>query len=281
MASRKRAPRRALPPHGSSMSDVSRNRADWERTSAAYERRCKHVLGGRSAMAWGLWRTPESTTQYLGPVRGRSVLELGCGAARWAIALAKKGARPTGLDLSLTQLAHARRELRRARVRLPLVRGSAEAIPFDADSFDIVFCDWGAMTFADPRRTVPECARVLRAGGILVFATASPIRFLTYDPENDRQSRRLRRDYFGMHRIEWEDSVEFQVPYGEWVDLFVRHGFVIERLVETRAPAGAKTPYLAAADSVWGTRWPMECIWRVRKDRTGRSREVRHAARRV
>ncbi|HUZ80035.1 MAG TPA: class I SAM-dependent methyltransferase [Thermoplasmata archaeon] len=232
-------------------------------------------------MAWGLWRIPESRVRYLGSVRGKSILELGCGAARWSIALAKKGARPTGLDLSLTQLAHARRELRRARVQLPLVRGSAEAIPFDAGSFDLVFCDWGAMTFADPRRTVPECARVLRPGGILVFATASPIRLLTHHRAKDRQSRRLRREYFGMHRIEWEDSIEFQVPYGEWVDLFVRHGFVIERLVETQAPPGAKTPYLATADSVWGTRWPIECIWRVRKDGPGRSRGARSAVRRV
>ncbi|EQD69791.1 methyltransferase type 11, partial [mine drainage metagenome] len=73
----------------------------------------------------------------------------------------------------------------------------------------------------------------------------------------------------------------FQVPYGEWVDLFVRHGFVIERLVETQAPPGAKTPYLAAADSVWGTRWPIECIWRVRKDGPGRSSGARPAIRQV
>ncbi len=232
-------------------------------------------------MAWGLWRIPESTVQHLGPVRGRSILELGCGAARWSIALRGKGARPIGLDLSFAQLAHARREIRRARSEVPLVRGSAEAIPFESGVFDIVFCDWGAMTFADPRRTVPECARVLRPDGLLVFATASPVRYLAYHPAKDRQSRRLRRTYFGMHRIEWEGSIEFQVPYGDWVDLFSRSGFTIERLVETAAPVGAKTPYLSAADSAWGARWPMECIWRVRKERPGRSRRARRLARQV
>lgn len=272
MVARSRIAHRAAAKRGSPASDVSLNRASWERMSAEYERRYRHVLGGRSAMAWGLWRTPESAAKHLGAVRRRSVLELGCGAARWSIALARKGARPTGLDLSLAQLAQARTEIRRARVSVPLVRGSAEAIPFAAGSFDIVFCDWGAMTFADPRRTVPECARVLRPGGILVFSTASPIRFIAYHQASDRQSLRLRRDYFGMHRLQSKDSVEFQVPYGEWMDLFVRHGFVIERLVETRAAPGAKTPYLLAADSGWGARWPMECIWRVRKAGLGSGR---------
>jgi len=265
MSPRARAPRRTPASRRPPASHVNRNRAFWERTSVAYDRRCKRVLGGRSAMAWGLWRIPESRAQYLGAVRGRSILELGCGAARWSIALAKHGARPTALDLSHIQLAHARAEIRRARVHVPLVRASAEALPFTPESFDIVFCDWGAMTFADPRRTVPECARVLRPGGLLVFATASPVRYVAHDRKSDRQSRRLKADYFGMHRIEWEDSVEFQVPYGEWAALFDRHGFAIERLVETRPPAGAVTPYLSRADSAWGRRWPMECIWRVRK----------------
>lgn len=232
-------------------------------------------------MAWGLWRVPESAAQHLGGVRGRSTLELGCGAARWSIALAKRGAWATGLDLSSAQLVKARSGIRRARVRVPLVRASAEAIPFAEGSFDIVFCDWGAMTFADPRRTVPECARVLRPGGVLVFATASPILHIAHDRAKDRQSRRLREDYFGMHRIERGDSVEFQLPYGKWVDLFVRHGFSIERLVETQAPPGKRTPYLSAADSTWATRWPMECIWRVRKSPTGPESDGVPAARRV
>lgn len=251
-------------------SHVRKNRAFWDRTSRAYERRCKRVLGGRAAMSWGLWRIPESRAQYLGAVKGRTVLELGCGAARWSIALAQKGARVTGLDLSTAQLDQARSEVRRARARVALVRASAEAIPFDAESFDLVFCDWGAMTFADPRRTVPECARVLRPGGALVFTTASPVRLLAYDQGKDRQSRRLLREYFGMHRIEWGDSVEFQLPYGEWVALFARNGLLVERLVETRAPPRVKSAYLSGADSAWGARWPIECLWRVRKE-TSRS----------
>lgn len=246
-------------------SHVNRNRAFWEATSRAYDRRCKKAIGGASAMAWGLWRVPESEAHYLGPTRGRDVLELGCGAARWSIALARRGARPVGLDLSLTQLAHARAEVATAGANVPLVRGSAESIPFPSRSFDLVFCDWGAMSFADPHRTVPECARVLRPDGLLVFATASPLRLVTLDRRNDRQAQRLLSDYFGLHRVDFGDSVEFQLPYGEWFALFDRNGFTVERLVETRPPEGGSTPYLSRADSAWGRRWPMECVWRVRR----------------
>jgi SAM-dependent methyltransferase len=216
-------------------------------------------------MTWGLWRVPESELRLLGDLRGKDVLELGCGAARWSIALAQKGARPVGLDLSVSQLAKATRLVRRARVDVPLVRASAEAIPFRAGSFDTVFCDWGAMTFCDPLRTVPGCARVLRPGGQLVFATASPIRMLAHDRRSDRQSLRLRRPYFGMHRLELGTTVEFQMPYGEWIGLFAENDLDVVRLVETRPRPGPGTAYLNRNDARWALRWPMETIWKLRK----------------
>ena len=48
---------------------------------------------------------------------------------------------------------------------MPLVQASAEAVPVADASFDIVFCDHGAMNFADPYKTVREVARLLRPGG--------------------------------------------------------------------------------------------------------------------
>jgi ubiquinone/menaquinone biosynthesis C-methylase UbiE len=133
----------------------------WEATSDSYEQQHAAALSADDAMAWGLWRIPEAELHVLGDVKGKDVLELGCGAARWSIALAQRGARPVGLDLSPRQLAHARRLMAAARVAFPLVEASAEAVPLPTASFDIVFCDWGAMTFCDPARTVPEAARLL------------------------------------------------------------------------------------------------------------------------
>jgi SAM-dependent methyltransferase len=195
-------------------------------------------------------------------------LELGCGGARWSLALSRRGARAVGLDLSWAQLAHARRETRRAGRTLPLVRANAERLPFASGTFDVVFCDWGAMTFADPRRTVPECARVLRPDGLLVFAAASPFSFVTWDRRKDRLGRTLQRDYFGQHRVEFgrNEPTEFRPTYGDWIALFRESGFAIERLVESRPPPGVESAYLPRRVSAWARRWPLECFWRLRKE---------------
>lgn len=247
---------------------VRHNRAVWDRVSPWYERRHARVLGGRFAMTWGIFRVPERKLRLLGPTRRKKILELGCGAARWSAALREGGARPVGLDLSSVQLARARKLQQERGARFPLIRGSAERLPFRDAAFDLVFCDWGAMTFADPMGSVPECARVLRHGGTFVFSTASPFRYLTLDLDKDRQSRRLIRPYFADRRIRLgnDDAIEFQLPYGAWIDLFDRNGLALERLVETRPTPGQRTTYLSGADAQWGRSWPLEAIWKLRKD---------------
>jgi ubiquinone/menaquinone biosynthesis C-methylase UbiE len=253
--------------HLPNLSDHARkNRAMWEATSDAYEERHAAAIAGKNAMAWGLWRIPEAELHVLGEVAGKDTLEFGCGAARWSIALAGIGARPVGIDISARQLQHARRLMGEAGLDFPLIEASAEEVPLPDTSFDIVFCDWGAMTFCDPRRTVPEAARLLRPGGIFAFTTATPISMLCQNIQTDQIEQRLINDYFGMHRFEWGDEVNFQLPYGEWIRLFRQNGLVVEDLIEVQPPPGAASTYRTNEETEWAKHWPMENIWKLRKE---------------
>jgi SAM-dependent methyltransferase len=245
-------------------SHIGKNRGYWEREARDYQRLHGERLH-RTAMAWGVWRIPESDLKALGDVAGLDVLELGCGGAQWSAALARVGARPVGLDLSGTQLAHARREMARRKVSFPLVQGSAEELPFRDRAFDLVFCDHGAMNFTDPRRSVPEAARVLRPGGSFVFCHDTPIHFVAWDPDRERYGPKLAGDYFEMKSDPAEPSVVFQLPYGEWLRVFRATGLVVEDLVELRPDRGAETSYEEYGDIEWARRWPAEQIWRLRK----------------
>lgn len=241
------------------------NRRFWDADADAYQRAHGQRLHNE-ARAWGVWRVPEAELKVLGDVDGRDVLELGCGGAQWAIALVADGARTVGLDQSRGQLTHARRAVAQAGVDVALLLASATAVPIADASFDVVFCDHGAMSFCDPAESVPEVARLLRPGGLLAFSAAHPLLYLTYDERHDRQTRKLRHRAFG--RREWnfgDGTTDFCVPVGEWIRLFHAHGLVPEDLVELRAPKGATTTYNGYAPYRWARRWPAEQIWKVRK----------------
>lgn len=248
------------------LSDHERqNQASWDAYSDEYQADHGEQLAASTGRAWGVWQIPEAELLILGDVAGKDILEFGCGAAQWSIALAKAGARMTGLDLSSRQLEHARRLMAEAGVDFPLVHASAEAVPLPDGSFDIVFCDHGAMTFSDPYRSVPEAARLLRPGGLFAFSHGSTLETLCWSIGSEHAGDRLVGDYFGMHVIEDDGELVFNLGYGDWIRLFRANGLVVEDLIEPRPPEDATSSYRDAETLAWARRWPAESIWRLRK----------------
>ncbi|HET7685521.1 MAG TPA: class I SAM-dependent methyltransferase [Candidatus Limnocylindria bacterium] len=243
-----------------------RNRAFWNELADSYQADHGPHLDVHGA-AWGVWQIPEDELRVLGDVAGRDLLELGCGAAQWSIALARRGARPVGLDLSERQLGHARMRMAEAGLSFPLVHASAEDVPLPDASFDVIFCDHGAMVFGDPARTVPEASRLLRDGGILAFSMHTPFADVAWPPDEDEPTERLANDYFGMRVVDVgaSEHVEFQLTYGDWIRLFVAHDLEVVDLVELRPAADAVSSYRSAAARDWARRWPLEHIWKVRR----------------
>jgi SAM-dependent methyltransferase len=213
-----------------------------------------------------MWQQPEAELGVLGDVAGRDVLELACGAARWSIALARRGARCTALDLSPRQLELARETVAAAGVEVALVEASAEAVPLPDGGFDVVFSDHGAFTFADPLLVMAECARLLRPGGLLAFSTVTPIADLVWPLDVDDPTQCFVRDYFDLRSGDEGQMTGFQLPYGAWIRLFRQHGFVVEDLIELRPRTGAASSYRSAAATEWARRWPIEHIWKARRE---------------
>ena len=246
---------------------AARNREVWNELATAYEE------PGRRAWAsdepdWGIWSIPERELRVLPDVAGKDVVELGCGTAYWSAWLARRGARPVGVDLSERQLASARRFQEEFGPEFPLLHGSAEAVPLPDASFDLALSEYGASIWCDPYRWIPEAARLLRPGGRLIFLKNSVLVMLCTSWSGEGAAgEQLVRDLFGMHRFTWPEdgSTEFNLPHGEWIRLLRRSGFEVEDLVEVQAPAGAPPNRWESVTPEWARRWPSEEIWKARK----------------
>jgi len=247
---------------------VRRNRAQWTRWAPEYAERAARAWA-REEFTWGVWGVPERELGvFPEPVEGLDVAELGCGTAYVSAWLARQGARAVGVDVTPAQLETARAMQERFGLEFPLVEASAESVPLDDASFDLVVSEYGASIWADPYWWVPEAARLLRPGGLLVFLVNGTLSVLCAQDEEVPPGPELRRPYFGMHRFEWpeDDSVEFHLGYGDWIRLLSECGCEVLDLVELQAPQeGEPHVYPGLPERWWARRWPSEEIWKARK----------------
>jgi SAM-dependent methyltransferase len=195
------------------------------------------------------------------------IVELGCGTAYFSARLTRRGARVVGVDPTPAQLETARRVMTETGLEFQLVEAAGESVPLPDAAFDVVLSEYGAATWADPYRWIPEAARLLRAGGRLVFLHGTPLAHVCF-PDVGEVTTQLQRPYFGLHREEWGEGegTDFQLTHGDWIDVLHANGFDIERLVELQAPPEAEThSYYSDTPAEWGRQWPAEEIWVARK----------------
>lgn len=246
---------------------VQSNRAYWDAMAERW------VAPGERAWAmdepaWGVFQVPQSQAPFLPEdVAGLDSIELGCGTGYVSAWLARRGARPVGIDNSAQQLATAERLQAEHGLEFPLLHGNAEQVPYPDASFDLAVSEYGAAIWCDPYAWIPEAARLLRPGGRLVFLCNSVLSALCApDDENEPSTARLLRPQLGLHRQAWpEGGVEFHLGHGEMIRLLHANGFEVEDLIEVYAPQDApEQNWFGYAATEWAKQWPVEEIWKAR-----------------
>jgi SAM-dependent methyltransferase len=161
--------------------------------------------------------------------------------SRW---LRVQGAEPVALDLSGRMLRHAAAAAARTGVAVPLVQADAQRLPFAAGSFQLACTAFGAVPFvAGSAAVMREVARVLRPGGVWVFATTHPLRWVFPDDPGPA-GLVARTPYFDRTPyVEVDESgtptyVEHHRTLGDRVRELVAAGLEVVDLIEPEWPAG-------------------------------------------
>jgi SAM-dependent methyltransferase len=168
-------------------------------------------------------------------VRGRDVLDAGCGPGAYTQVLAERGARIVALDASPAMLELAQERIReRVGASAPVEWMQAnleEPLGLPSDRFDLVTAPLVLDYIEDWEPTLREFCRVLRPGGALVFSCGHPA----------ADDKYLRGSYFDreLMRIRWRGFGEVQVempsfhrPLGEMINAVLRAGFVLDFVLE-------------------------------------------------
>jgi SAM-dependent methyltransferase/GNAT superfamily N-acetyltransferase len=246
---------------------ITANREAWDGYAPSYAGAGARAWG--AAPSWGELGVPDAELGLLNDdLTGLDVVELGCGTGYVSAWCRRRGARlVVGLDNSPMQLATAVSLQRQHGEPFPLLLGDAERAPFADASFDLAISEYGAAIWCDPRRWIPEAARVLRPGGRLVFLGNSVLSMLCA-PEFEVEpiGPTLRRPQRDIHRFEWPDTpgVEFHVSHGDMIRILRAAGFEVLDLIELFCEPDASLEH-STITAEWASRWPGEEIWVARR----------------
>jgi SAM-dependent methyltransferase len=156
-----------------------RDRAEIERSAAEAR---KIILKGVDRAQIDRYLNPPPDTPYpleyafhlLGDIRGRTVLDLGCGTGENIVPLVERGARVIGIDISPDLIALAHKRLRDMNLEATLKAGSAYETGLLDESVDVILCI-ALVHHLDVRRVRDEMLRILGKGGMVILK--EPIRF--------------------------------------------------------------------------------------------------------
>jgi SAM-dependent methyltransferase len=110
--------------------------------------------------------------------RGRSVLEVGCGAGVDLARFAKGGALVCGVDLTASAIALARANFEQQGLTGQFEVANGEQLPFADQTFDLVYAHGVVQYTANPLQLVNECHRVLKPGGQAIFQVYNRVSWL-------------------------------------------------------------------------------------------------------
>jgi len=178
----------------------------------------------------------EEDFRLLGDLKGKRVLELGCGTAQRCIAFARQGATAIGVDFSAELIGAAKRLCEREGVRVELRQSDLADLAFlRADSVDLVFSAYALSYGRDVERVFRQAHRVLKVGASLVFSLPHPV----YDIFDDNDVQRppvVARSYFDRAASSVHRSGEIvELHHHTLADLLVglvRSGYRIETVIE-------------------------------------------------
>jgi 2-polyprenyl-3-methyl-5-hydroxy-6-metoxy-1,4-benzoquinol methylase len=109
--------------------------------------------------------------RVIDPVPNKHILELGSGRGEFAVWLAQQGAMVTAVDIGKNLVTAAQRLAKVNRVNCIFQQGNIIALSFDNETFDLVIglAVLHHLSEANVKKTLRECHRVLKPGGIAVF----------------------------------------------------------------------------------------------------------------
>ena len=196
-----------------------------------------------------------NTIKVIGQVKGKRVLDIGCGPGLYANLLHRHGAEVHAIDISKKEIEIARQHYKGIDFRV----ASAEKLPYRKGYFDLALIALAFTHFNDMDKALAEACRVLKTGGRLVISEGNPVIDVTKGIKVGPKARKKIGKYLKLDRrfgdyfderiryVHWKRKGVFDiqmpvrhVTYETFFRMFRAHGLGLRNYIDSRPSPGGK-----------------------------------------
>ena len=165
---------------------------------------------------------------------GIKVLDLGCGYGYYTDYFQSVGADTVGIDGSEKMIEIARDKYPNCKF---YVCDITKKLPFDNDTFDIIFCNQVLMDVDDIESVFCECSRVLKTSGILYYSIVHPAFYdgsWVIDESGYKHSKTIHRylEPYTLTNDFWGETTHFHRPLSVYLNVASKYNFVLKHTDE-------------------------------------------------
>lgn len=109
----------------------------------------------------------------IGEVKGKTILDIGCGGGLTSVPLSRLGAKVTGIDADKQAISVAKQHSKEQNLDINFIHGAAENLVEEGQKFDVVMALEVIEHVDNPDLFVKLCSQLVKPNGIIIFSTLS------------------------------------------------------------------------------------------------------------
>ena len=189
--------------------------------------------------------------KLFGDLKGKKLLDLGCGGGQTSVFFAKKGATVTGIDFSQKQIDFAKELAEEEKLKISFLQGKIENLSvFKGCTYDLINSSHAIHYVRNLQECFDEAFRVLKPGGKFVFSVSHPLNHIT---ETKDGCLIIKRSYFQKGKYEWnweypKKGMKYHMylytrKVSDYFAALKKSGFIIEDLLEPKTDLDKNSPW--------------------------------------
>jgi 2-polyprenyl-3-methyl-5-hydroxy-6-metoxy-1,4-benzoquinol methylase len=227
---------------------VANVKRSWDKIARPYR---QHYEISTEVVHFGPLCPGEDKLRLLGDIKGKKVIDLGCGGGQNSVALARMGARVTAVDFSSEQIAQATYLAEKEGCSIDFKTSDICDLRFSPDSkFDIALSACAISFAEDISMVFSEVHRVLKPGGMFILSDMNPLQYIMDEIEGGVEFNDTYPYAPILLKWSWEFEELKNAPrfqhyvrsISEYINKLIESGFIVYKILEPQS--SLDTPHI-------------------------------------